>query len=202
MRTVLHGTDKPRIRHPVGLRWRRALFGALLAVVIPTSETAALSMPPKSGASIGWKKGRQTGLPIPRFVSLKAQNARMRIGPSLDYAVKWIYTAPGLPIEIIEEYGNWREIRDCDGISGWMHRSLLSGQRTAVIGPWKTKPVALYAGAQGISGISALLAPRVRLRINACKGDRCNVSVPKHNISGFVDRSNLWGIYPAETISN
>lgn len=169
---------------------------------MPVSETAALTMPAQSSPSHGWRKGRETGLPIPRFVSLKAQNARMRIGPSLDYGVKWLYSAPGLPMEIIEEYGNWREVRDCDGISGWMHRSLLSGQRAAVIGPWKTKPVELYQGSRVSSDIAALLAARVRVRINACKGNLCNVSVPKHKLSGFVDRSNLWGVYPSETIPN
>lgn len=159
-------------------------------------------MPAKTDAPLGWRTGRETGLPIPRFVSLKAQSARMRIGPSFENPVKWLYTAPGLPMEIIEEYGNWRQVRDCDGISGWMHRSLLSARRTAIVAPWKVKPTGLYAGASQSSGVAALLAPRVRLRINSCKEKWCNISVPEHRMSGFVDRSHLWGVYPSEAISN
>jgi hypothetical protein len=55
----------------------------------------------------------------------------MRIGPSLDYGTQWIYRVSGLPLEITAEYGNWRQVRDSDGVSGWMHRALLSSKRTA-----------------------------------------------------------------------
>ena len=93
-------------------------------------------------------KGRETGLPVSRFVSLKSANARMRIGPSLDYGTKWIYVKSGLPLEITAEYDNWRQVRDSDGITGWMHRALLSSRRTAVIGPWLKQAAALHTGAR------------------------------------------------------
>lgn len=102
----------------------------------------------------------------------------------------------------VEEYGNWRQVRDCDGILGRMHRSHLSARRTAIVGRWKVKSAALHAGASQSSGIAAHLAPRVRLQINSCKDNWCSISVPKHKLSGFIDRSNLWGVYPSERISN
>lgn len=190
----MRGVDPFHLPLRLGQRWHSALFGALLLLATPVSEAAALSVPANSVMPLGWRSGRETGLHIPRFVSLKAQNARMRIGPSLDYSVRWLYTARGLPMEIIEEYGNWREVGDCDGISGWMHRSLLSGKRTAMIGPWKTTSAALYPDARVSSSISALLTPRVRLRINSCKDVWCYVVVQKHKLSGFINRSNLCGV--------
>ncbi|WP_455274462.1 SH3 domain-containing protein [Rhizobium herbae] len=202
MRAEFCSAQVSRNHWRLGWLWHHAMFCVLLTLSISASEAAAFSMPANAKAPLGWRTGRETGLPVPRFVSLKAQSARMRIGPSFANSVKWLYTAPGLPMEIIEEYGNWRQVRDCDGISGWMHRSLLSARRTAIIGPWKVKSAALYAGASQSSGIAALLAPRVRLQIRSCKDRWCSVSVSKHKVSGFIDRSHLWGVYPSEVISN
>ncbi|MBW8284190.1 MAG: SH3 domain-containing protein [Rhizobium sp.] len=82
----------------------------------------------------GVSKG-SSGLPLPRFVSLKAKRVNLRIGPSTDYAVSWLYLKSGLPVEIIQEYENWRRIRDADGTEGWVSQTLLSGERTAVAPP-------------------------------------------------------------------
>ena len=38
-----------------------------------------------------------------------------------------------MPVEIIAEYEAWRKVRDWEGTEGWMHQSLLSGQRTAIV---------------------------------------------------------------------
>lgn len=154
---------------------------------------------PSTAASSAWaKKGRETGLPIPRFVSLKAKHARMRVGPAFEYAVKWLYQARGLPLEITEEYGNWRQVRDCDGISGWMHRSLLSATRTAIVGPWFKDMVTLRARADETSPVKARLEPRVRVQILSCSLSWCDVAIDKAHVDGFVEKSALWGVYPRE----
>ncbi|CZT37260.1 SH3-like domain-containing protein [Rhizobium sp. 9140] len=182
--------------------WRRTLFVMTCCSIVASADIGVLAMPADTTASIQWKKGRETGLPIPRFVSLKAKNARMRVGPSQENPVKWLYTAPGLPVEIIEEFGNWRQIRDCDGVSGWMHRSLLSGRRTAVIGPWIKTPVALSRSASPSAQGIALLSAKVRLNITSCQGAWCRVVVPHHDLAGYVRRTALCGIFPFETIPN
>ena len=71
-----------------------------------------------------------SGLPLPRFVSLKSGKVNSRIGPGVNYSVDWMYLKPGLPMEIIQEYDNWRRVRDSDGAEGWINQSLLSGRRT------------------------------------------------------------------------
>lgn len=180
-----------------------AVLIAALAVfpVVMTKPVLSNPMDPASVALMpGFQRGRETGLPVPRFVSLKSRQARMRVGPSFDYATKWIYTARGLPVEITQEYGLWRRVRDDDGISGWMHSSLLSGKRTGVIGPWLKQSVPLRAEASAASGELAALEPRVRLSISSCDGKWCHVSLPAHDLSGYVRQGSIWGVYPNEVV--
>lgn len=103
----------------------------------------ALTMVPASGA---WTAFAQTtssvsrgpsGLPLPRFVSLKAERVNMRVGPGKQYAVAWRYVKTGLPLEVIQEYDNWRRVRDAEGTEGWIYHSLLSGERAAAVAPWR-----------------------------------------------------------------
>ena len=77
--------------------------------------------------------GTTSGLPVPRFVSLKSDHVNVRGGPTKDNDVSWIYTKSGLPVEITAEFENWRRIRDSEGSEGWVYHSLLSGKRTAVV---------------------------------------------------------------------
>src|SRR5690606_37820396 len=73
-----------------------------------------------------------SGLPLPRFASLKSGRVNLRIGPGLKYPVEWLYLKSGVPMEIIQEYDNWRRVRDSEGAEGWVNQSLLSGRRTAI----------------------------------------------------------------------
>src|ERR1700691_4642933 len=74
-----------------------------------------------------------SGLPVPRYVSLKSDHVNVRAGPTKDNDVAWAYTRSGLPVEITQEFENWRRVRDSEGAEGWVYHSLLSGRRTAVI---------------------------------------------------------------------
>jgi SH3-like domain-containing protein len=123
----------------------------------------------------------------------------MRVGPSLDYGTQWVYQVGGLPVEITAEY-DWRQIRDCDGVSGWMHRALLSSDRTALVGPWIASPVPVRVAPAATAAILAKVTSRVRLAIFSCDGTWCSVDVPGHRLEGFVRQSALWGVYPNEKI--
>ena len=72
-------------------------------------------------------------MPVPRFVSIKADRVNVRGGPDKDHDVSWIYTRVGWPVEITAEFEDWRRIRDSDGTEGWVYHSLLSGKRTAAV---------------------------------------------------------------------
>src|SRR5437868_15043292 len=81
-----------------------------------------------------------TGLPVPRFLSLKSDRVNMRKGPGTDYPTAWVYRRAGLPLEVIKEFEGWRQVRDADGATGWVLQTFLSGRRTALVLPWEVKP--------------------------------------------------------------
>jgi SH3-like domain-containing protein len=104
-----------------------------------TSVLTALALAAMAGAASGANDPNDgSGLPVPRFVSLKSDHVNVRGGPNKDHDVAWVYTRPGLPVEITAEYENWRRIRDWDGAEGWVYHSLLSGKRTAFVAKSKT----------------------------------------------------------------
>lgn len=142
-----------------------------------------------------------SGLPLPRFVSLKSKSVNLRVGPSVDYAVAWRYMRPGVPVEIIQEYDNWRRIRDADGTEGWVNQALLSGERTAVTAPWmRGKGTDIYVGMrrepQSSSSIVAKLEPGVVIKMGECNGDWCRAEVD--GTEGWVAQAEIWGAYPGE----
>ncbi|MEZ5840142.1 MAG: SH3 domain-containing protein, partial [Hyphomicrobiales bacterium] len=67
-----------------------------------------------------------SGLPVPRFVSLKSNRVNVRVGPGRGYEVSWVFTRGGLPVEVIQEFENWRRVRDSEGAEGWVFHSLVS----------------------------------------------------------------------------
>ncbi|MEX3011192.1 SH3 domain-containing protein [Hoeflea sp. TYP-13] len=167
------------------------LAAAILLLSGPTAVTPVFAQSAAKGAS---------GLPLPRFVSLKARRVNLRIGPSRDYAVEWLYTRSGIPMEIIQEYDHWRRVRDPDGTEGWIHKSLLTGDRTAVIAPWKRGEKQVYVllrekpqlGAQ----LTAKLEPGVVIKIAECNGKWCRGEV--QGTKGWVAQDEIWGAYPGE----
>ena len=149
-----------------------------------------------------------SGLPLPRFVSLKSERVNMRVGPGKDYAVAWLYTKSGLPLEIIQEWDNWRRVRDADGTIGWIHGSLLSGARTAIATPWKQgakeETISLYDQPRAGARTVAYLQPGVVAEINSCDGAWCEVAVNANgkSLNGFASQADLWGAYPDEKIED
>ncbi|EDQ35546.1 hypothetical protein HPDFL43_20167 [Hoeflea phototrophica DFL-43] len=142
-----------------------------------------------------------SGLPLPRFVSLKATRVNLRIGPGRDYAVAWLYTRPGVPMEVIQEYDNWRRVRDAEGTEGWVYQSLLSGERTATVAPWKAASgkdefTSMHREARANARVVARLEPGVVVKVKACDGEWCEASA--EGMDGYVAQSQIWGAYPGE----
>jgi SH3-like domain-containing protein len=144
-----------------------------------------------------------SGLPLPRFVSLKSGRVNSRIGPGVNYAVDWMYVKPGLPMEIIQEYDNWRRVRDADGAEGWINQSLLSGRRTAITAPWqrgKESQISLLARPMNDASPVAMIEPGVIGTIRACNGDWCQMSFGEH--TGWLRQTLVWGAYPGEMVKD
>jgi SH3-like domain-containing protein len=141
-----------------------------------------------------------SGLPVPRFVSLKSDHVNVRGGPNKDHDVAWVYTRPGLPVEITAEYENWRRIRDWEGAEGWVYHSLLSGKRTAIVAKSKaaTGPAALRESADLESPLKAMLEPGVLGTVKRCSGRWCRFL--GSGFDGWIEQERLWGVYPNEKV--
>jgi SH3-like domain-containing protein len=164
---------------------KRALFVMILAVA--------------SGAAQADAVGSASGLPIPRFVSLKADKVNMHIGPAKTYEVKWVYQRAGLPVEITAEFENWRRIRDADGTEGWIYHSLLSGRRTGqVIAKTKDALVPVHEKTDAESVVVAKLEPGVLGSVKRCDVGWCYIS--GRGYQGWVQQVRLWGVYPNEKV--
>jgi SH3-like domain-containing protein len=143
--------------------------------------------------------GPVSGLPMPRFVSLKTDKVNVRQGPTRDQDVAFIFQRAGLPVEVVAEFENWRRVRDSEGAEGWVMQSMLSGRRTALVSPWaKDRPLALMSRADGESKPIAMLEPGVLASIKTCAGEWCRIT--GSGFDGWIEQQKLWGAYPGETI--
>ncbi|AZO11975.1 MULTISPECIES: SH3 domain-containing protein [unclassified Mesorhizobium] len=169
---------------------RRLHFVFVLLIL----TTALVSIP---ATTTGLRAEVRT-LPLPRFVSLKASPANLRVGPGTGYDIEWVMTRPGIPLEIYQEYDNWRRVRDWEGTTGWIYSPLLSGRRTGIVAPWANNEVALRKKPTIDGPITAWLEPRVGVRLTGCDGKWCAVALGM--TTGFVRQTDLWGAYPGEVL--
>ncbi len=143
--------------------------------------------------------GSKSGLPVPRFVSLKPDRVNVRGGPTRDHEVTFVYTRAGLPVEITAESDNWRRIRDWEGSEGWVYHSLLSGRRTAVVTPKdKTALVPLYDKGDRGATVVAQLQAGVMASVKRCNGSWCQITGA--GFDGWAVQEQLWGVYPNEKV--
>jgi SH3-like domain-containing protein len=149
--------------------------------------------------SAGRKTGTVTGLPIPRFLSLKASEVNSRVGPGPEYPIAWVFKRAGLPVEVLAEFESWRQVRDSEGGTGWVAAALLSGRRTAVVAPWvKDRTVFALSASRGGSPEVARMEPGAIVDIARCDGEACEVYAGSEK--GWVPQKNLWGVYPGEEV--
>lgn len=140
-----------------------------------------------------------SGLPVPRFVSLKADKVNVRNGPNKDHDVSWVFNRAGLPVEVTAEFETWRRIRDADGAEGWVYHSMLSLRRTVLVAPWlKGETVALRDAGGAEAKVVAKLEPSVLGVVKGCDGKFCRIS--GDGFDGFVQQNQLFGVYPGEKV--
>ena len=170
-------------------RRSRCLWALVAFVLMAGAPTIAAAQSAAVGSS--------SGLTLPRFVSLKSDRVNVRIGPSRDHRVAWTFVKAGLPVEVTQEFENWRRIRDSQGADGWVFHSLLSGRRTAIVAPWETSGlIDLKREKSETASLTAQMEPGVIVGVTTCDGTWCTVVV--NDISGFVPQTKLWGVYEDE----
>ena len=138
---------------------------------------------------------RGSGLPVPRYVTLKSDEANLRAGPGLEYPVLWQYRTPKLPVRVDAEFSIWRKIVDHDGTAGWMHGSVLSLSRMALV---KTNMAKIHDSPDPSSTVIALAERNALMRLQSCPKSWCRVEAV--NVLGWIKRQAVWGLLQPESL--
>ena len=219
---VLHAVR--RHAHAIPHPHNRAAHPARHAAPPPPPPPPPAAVPAPAPVPAAPPKGSSTGLPLPRFASLRADAVNLRSGPGTRYPIQWVYKRRDLPVEIEREFDVWRLVQDSDGVKGWVHQATLVGTRSFVVlaaaapggpppdgspsngglaGDASAPPAgsrALRSEPRPDSAVLAILKPGVIGRIRSCAAgaDWCRVSVRTY--SGWLQRSAFWGMLPDEAI--
>ncbi|MGA9865605.1 MAG: SH3 domain-containing protein [Acetobacteraceae bacterium] len=162
-------------------------------------ETAAAKPAKPAPPPIDPNKGTVTGLAIPRFASLRADEVNMRAGPGDRYPIEWLYKRRGMPVEIEREFEVWRLVAAPDGVKGWMHEATLEGRRDFIVtGTEQT----LRAGPTETARAVAVLKPGVVGRIRSCAAGAAWCKVAVGDYRGWLPRDAFWGALPNEVIAS
>ena len=139
------------------------------------------------------QKGQVTNLPIPRYVSLKVKEANARRGPSLSHKIDWIYKKKNMPLEIYGEYENWRRVRDFEGLGGWVHYTLLSGNRFVLV---ENELLEMRLLPSSDAQVIAKVPQHNIATLDKCDKDWCRIA--DDGYKGWVPKSGIWGVYDSE----
>ncbi|MFT4012791.1 MAG: SH3 domain-containing protein [Paracoccus sp. (in: a-proteobacteria)] len=139
-------------------------------------------------------RGQVTNLPLPRYVSLKGSEGNARRGPSLSHRIDWVFRHAGMPLRVVAEFGHWRRVEDQDGAGGWVHYSLLSGVRTAIV---QRDMLELLSKPDEHASVVARAESGAIVRLHECNKDWCRVSGGGEK--GWVPKTAIWGVEPDET---
>lgn len=135
------------------------------------------------------ERGPVTNLPMPRFVSLKVREANIRRGPALTHRIDWVFKRRGMPLTVTGEFGHWRRVQDRDGVGGWVHYSLISGNRTGIV---EQDLAPVLARAVGDAQVKARLEAGVIVNLDRCGPVWCRVKAEGHK--GWMEKSAIWGV--------
>ena len=141
--------------------------------------------------------GKETGLEIPRYISLKSNDANIRVGPSKNYPIEIKYIKKNYPLKVLEEYEDWRKVEDFQKNFGWIHKSLISGTRTGIVLSNDNKTIKLLNTLNG--NVIGEIGRGNIVFLEKCKIDWCLVSFG--NYRGWIDKKNVWGIKEKEIIN-
>lgn len=166
---------------------------AIMAFVMISSGPA----PAQQEASPPARAENPSGLPIPRWVSIRAKEANMRTGPGARYPIDWVLQRRSLPAEVVGEFENWRQIKVQDGTVGWVHKTMLSGKRMATV---TAARVRVLQAPDTESPVAAFVEDGVIVALDGCEATWCRISIASHGVDGWIARSALWGIYDGEAV--
>ena len=168
------------------------MLTGMFGLTVPVSVSTASAQEAKQETKFSV---RGSGLPVPRFVTLKFEKVNLRAGPGSEYPVLWQYRRQGLPVLVDAEFGVWRKIVDHEGTSGWMKGSLLTLKRKAFVTRGAIK---IHAQDNDQARVIAVAERGALLDLEKCPKQWCRVA--HGDITGWVPRDTIWGIMDGEVI--
>jgi SH3-like domain-containing protein len=144
----------------------------------------------EAGDSPGVRRETPSGLPVPRYVSLKFGEVNARAGPGDDYRLLWTYRARGLPLQVIAETSDWRRVCDPEGAVAWVHQRTVDTRRTVM--RVRPDPAPLRRRPDARSGVVAELAGRAVAALDTCRDGWCRVSAA--GAKGWARSDAVWGV--------
>jgi SH3-like domain-containing protein len=135
-------------------------------------------------------------LKVPRFVSLHSDRANLRTGPGRQYPIEWVLVKKDMPVEVTAQFEHWRRVREWDGTVGWVQEHMIDGRRYVIVAKGGVRP--LFQGPDPTTAQIARAEPGVLARLLECSGAMCRVEAKQ--VSGWMRRSDLWGVYPDEKV--
>ena len=133
------------------------------------------------------------------FYSLKFNKVNLRAGPAERFPIKWVYQEKNYPVEVIDTFEMWRQIREADGTIGWVHQKMLKPTRYVVI----QSEDKLLDSPTASGQVIAYVQPGVVGRVESCpEGDYCllQFSHEDRQIEGWFPRRFVWGLYEGEVV--
>ena len=125
----------------------------------------------------------------PYWATIDVTEANMRVGPSAEYRIAWIYKRKGLPVKVVRLREGWRLVEDPSGERGWIAARLLSRTRGAIV-TGDDLAAMRESGSTG-AALKWRLEPGVVGQLGDCADNWCEFAVGKR--SGFVEANRLWG---------
>jgi len=121
------------------------------------------------------------------YLMLKNSKVNVRMGPGLDYPVKFIYKKKYLPVKVIDKKENFRKIIDHKKNSGWIHISQLKKVNSVIV---LSNRILFKKPSFNSRPIANIDSGRL-LVLKKCKKDWCEVS--SQNYKGWINMDDVWG---------
>ncbi|MBL8669468.1 MAG: hypothetical protein JNK11_02345 [Alphaproteobacteria bacterium] len=163
----------------------------------PAPGGQAGSAPLGRAVDSGAKTAAPAATAAPRFVSLRSRLVHLRTGPGTQYPIDWVYLRRGLPMEVVQQFEEWRRVRDWQGTEGWTHHTNLTNERTVIVVGGGERLVRERSSER--ANVVARAEPGVIFRLSKCDAQWCQVEKDEHR--GWIKRGEVWGIPPEEGLA-
>lgn len=161
-------------------------YDAMMQIVI-RSKAALTALCLGLAIAAGPARAQQRDLPY--WAALRVSEVNMRVGPSEDYRISWVYRRQGMPLKVLRLKEGWRLVEDAGGTRGWMLAQFLTRQRGAII--VGKEPADMREAADAGSRLRWRFAPGHVGKLGDCSAGWCAFDIGGR--TGYVAQDRLWG---------